>query len=53
MKARPQRQRQTAMLVKRAERVTREARKLLEQRELQLKQLELLLQSGAHKEIRG
>ena len=34
------------MLIERAQRVMRESRKLLEQREVQLKQLEQLLQSA-------
>jgi hypothetical protein len=54
MKAQPQRPRpQTAILIKRAQRAMHESRKLLEEREVQLKQSEYLLQSAAHKEIRG
>jgi hypothetical protein len=56
MKTRLQRSgQQTAMLVKRAERVMREPRKLREQREMQLRQMEQVLQSAAHTcdEIRG
>lgn len=54
MKAGPQRQcRQTAKLVKRAQRVMRDSRELLEQREVQLRQPEQFLQSAANREIRG
>jgi len=41
------------MLIERARRVMRESRRLLEQREMQLKQLEHFLLSAVHKEIRG
>jgi hypothetical protein len=54
MGARQQRQwRQTAMLIKRAQRVMHESRKLLEQREMQLKQLEHFNLSAVHRGIRG
>jgi hypothetical protein len=48
MKARPQRQRrETAMLVERAQRLMCESRKLLEQREAQLRQQEQFLEQHA------
>jgi hypothetical protein len=51
MKARPQRRRQqTTMSLKRAQRVMGESRKLLEQREMQLRRLEQFLQSADLKE---
>jgi len=54
MKAQLQRQRrQTAMLVERAQSVMRESRRLLEQREMQLKQVEHFLLSAVHREIGG
>ena len=54
MKTQPQRRGgETAMLLERAQRVMHESRKLLEQRELQLKQLDHLLQSAVDREIRG
>jgi hypothetical protein len=47
IKARPQhRRRETGMLLEQAQRVLCEARKLLEQREVQLKQLEQLLEQS-------
>ena len=47
MEARPERRRhETAMLVKRAQGVMRESRKLLEQREAQLKQMERFIVSA-------
>src|SRR5262249_884535 len=54
MKGRLQHQRhKTAMLIKRPQRVMRESRNLLEQREVQLEQLEPILQSAADRGIRG
>jgi hypothetical protein len=41
------------MLIERAQHVMRESRRLLEQREMQLKQLEHFLLSAVHREIRG